>query len=239
MIATQPDPAALPLRRRQPTDEVACARALDWLAAPRRGGLFEVLGELGRWVASAPDAPEPGPPPARPATALEVHGPTRYAFALTVLPDALEPGRLLSRVQGFFTVPRMMGFVHVYRSRCLAQVVAMGQIWRHPGALPRGGERALLDLVEERLQGRFLRGAPSVVAGVGRLLLQVDAALYLARAQAGDEPLTDPQVLRAIALLEAQLDPALEDPRRVDPRLLEAWEDPAIAAAAASLFAPA
>jgi len=221
---------------------------LDPAARPPEGaGPYRALaGKLGRHLFPAMRklaAFAEGEPcdAVRPREPLGLPGPARYAFALTVQPDAVNTDRLLGRVQSLFALPRLMGFVHVYRSHHLDLALAMGQIWRHPGALPPESDALLLRFLRSRLRSRLaLRRAPSPAAGVTRLLLEVDLALYFARALAGEGPVTHEGVRRGLTLAERMTHPRWGGPdlSRCDPRLPGLWSDPGVASAAAILFEP-
>jgi len=203
--------------------------------------LFPAMRRLAAFAESAPVIPGGAYDGARPTEPLGLSGPARYAFALTVQSDALDTSRLMGRIQGVFTLPRLMGFVHVYRSLQLDEILAMGQIWRHPGVLPPESESLLLRFLRSRLRSRLaLRRAPSLAAGVTRLLLEVDLALYFARGLAGEGPVTHAGVRRGLTLAERMNHPLWGGPdlSRHDPRLPELWSDPGVARAAAILFEP-
>ncbi len=229
-----------PVREGISADEGQTRRALRRLLRGLGGRLFPALRRLAaaaeRWPEPIRGAPERSPRPARP---LDVYGPARHAFAQLLLPDALDPSTLLGRVQSVLTLPRMAGFVHVYKSRYLGRVIAQGQVWRHPGALPPESEALLLRFLRSRLHSRMIfRQSPGAAAGLTRLIFQVDAALYFARALAAEDPLSHRDVLQGLSVAELGLHyPG--DERAWSPRAPRLSDDPKLALAAATLFQPA
>ena len=212
--------------------------AADWSAALERvlaasgERLFPALTRLAAFVAAAPAPGVVTGDAAPPKDPLSLPGPARHAFVLTVRADMLNPDALFDRVRGALQMPSALAFVHVYRSRLLGRVVSMGQIYDHRGRLPPAGEARLLAFLREELRdGEILRASPSYTAGVTRLLLQVDAALYLTRAAAGDAPLSPDHVERGLTLARGL-------GVHVASGLPERWSDPEVARVAAYLFAP-
>jgi len=113
---------------------------------------------------------------------------------------------------------------------------------KHPGEIPEPSQALLCQLLRTRLQARqvFWR-VPTAAAGITRALLEMDAVLFFARALAPERPIEHEDVLRALNAVEFRIthQGTTLTLARSDARLRRAWRDPAVARAAAQLFAPA
>lgn len=218
--------------------DVEIQAAFEAVVAAMGQDVFGAMRQLATFAASAP---EPGsPPPAeRPDDAAAVDGALRMAFALTLYRDAVDSSSFLGRLGAVLTLPKLLAFAHSYRSRLLDIDVSMAEVLAHPGALPAESHALLVQLLKVRLLGRkVFSHAPSAVAGIGRLLLETDLVIYLARARATGRAIEHGDVLRALEAVELHVSGQAAR-GGVDARLRQAWGDPAVAMAAAQLFTPA
>jgi Fe-S-cluster containining protein len=199
--------------------------------------LFGAMRQLAAFAASAPEggcAPEA----LRPTDAAEVEGAVRLAFALTLYRDAVDSSSFLGRLGAVLTLPKLLAFGHRYRSRLLDIEVDMAEVLAHPGALPLDSHALLVQLLKVRLLGRkVFSHVPSGVAGIGRLLLETDLVLFLARALARGRDIEHRDLLQALEAVELHVS-AQAARGGVDARLRQAWGDPGVALGAAQLFTP-
>lgn len=217
---------------------------LDALVAELCGalddGLFPGLATLAAFTANTSDwAPHAALVP--PETVPQVSGDLRYALALTLYSDAVDSTRFWGRARGVIALPRMLTFSHRYTSRLVAVPIDMQAVFAHSGQVPGESQDLLLSWLRARLRGRqVLKDAPHFAAGTTRLMLQAAAVLYFARALATGRDITHADVLRALEGVELYIgnQQVVSTLAKLDPRLLRLWQDPAVAAGAAALFAP-
>ncbi|MCB9763323.1 MAG: YkgJ family cysteine cluster protein [Alphaproteobacteria bacterium] len=219
-------------------DTASLDALLDRLFAAMGDRLSHAMRQLALFAAQAPEIPTPSAlqqtPPQR------APGPVRYAFALTLYADLVDQSRFWDRLRGIWVLPRVLGFGHVYRSRLLDAPVSMRAVAAHPGALPAAGEALLIEVMRSRLRSRrVFKDVPSAVSGITRLLLQIDAVLYFARALATGRDITEDDVRRALRTVELYIanQAVVSALSRLDPRLAGFHADPAVALGAAELFA--
>jgi Fe-S-cluster containining protein len=215
--------------------------AFQGLRARLEGDLFAALRQVAAFVAAAPEPGEPEPA-RRPASAAEIPSALRFAFALTLYKDAVDASSFWGRLGGVFTLPKMLGFQHVYKSRLLGIDVDMSAVLAHPGTLPPESEALLLRVLRARLHGRkVFQGTPHATAGLTRALLELDAVLFFARALAAGRAIAHEDVWTALSAVELRISSqgAARGLAGLDPRLRQAWGDPEVARAAAQVFAPA
>ncbi|MCP4806643.1 MAG: YkgJ family cysteine cluster protein [Proteobacteria bacterium] len=168
-----------------------------------------------------------------------VSGEARYAFALTLYGDLLDVSSAWERLKGVFRLPRAMELSLVYQSRLLDCEVDMAEVMEHPGELPPESHRLLIRWMRSKLVGRAVfKDVPYAMAGITRLLLEVDAALFFSRALARGRAIEHADVLRAVRQTELfiagqRTTLALS---RLDPRLPGFWQSDAVRADAARLF---
>lgn len=142
--------------------------------------------------------------------------PVRFLFAATLFPDTLPADATGS--MGFFKrltlVPRLMALARlsgVYASRLLGCNVVLHEVLAHPvrEELEPAATALLLRYYRSRLWQRFPAGTRlPVVAGIHQHIHDLNAILFLARAEAlrqGTDNLTEPLIRQALARVEFHL----------------------------------
>jgi len=222
-----------------PDDEIE--QAFQGVAERMGSDLFAAMRQLAAFAQAAPQLGE-AEPQRRPQQVDEIPTSLRYAFAFTLYADVLDPTRFWERARGVLALPKMLVFSHRYQSRMLDIPIDMAQMLKHPGEIPEPSQALLCQLLRTRLQARqvFWR-VPTAAAGITRALLEMDAVLFFARALAPERPIEHEDVLRALNAVEFRIthQGTTLTLARSDARLRRAWRDPAVARAAAQLFAPA
>ena len=194
----------------------------DWIAALDLGeDVFDAMQALG--------GSSEGP----------ISGEARYAFAMTLYGDILDMGSAWERLKGVFRLPKALDLRLRYHSRLLDREIDMARVMAHPGVLPAESHALLVRWMRSKLVGRAVfKDVPFALAGVTRMLLETDAAIYFARALADDRDITHDDVLHAVRQTELFIGHqrttlALS---RLDPRLPGFWRSAAVRADAARLF---
>ncbi len=213
---------------------------VEALCATLQGDLFAALATLAAFTADTRDWARSNallPPEDIP----QVSGDLRYALALTLYSDAVDSTRFWGRARGVLALPKMLTFTHRYTSRLAAVPIDMAAIFAHPGAFPEPAHAVMTSWLRARLRGRLvLKDAPHFAAGTTRLLLQAAAVLYFSRALAPARDITTTDVLRGLEVVELYIgnQQVVNTLAKLDARLPRLWQDPAVAAGAAALFAP-
>ena len=181
-------------------------------------------------------------------TAAAAPLPARMLFAVTLYPDAVPegaPARLRLRDR-LLMIPRLMslsGMTGGYASRLLGRNVCIDAVLRHEVGTDLGPDatRLLLRYFRARFWQRLLIGTRlSVLAGLHQHILDFNAIVFLARAEAlatGASRLTEPLIAESLARVEFHI---ANQPRLYHQALrhwlLGALNEPAVAVASLRLM---
>lgn len=202
----------------------------------KRNVLWNDLQSGGK-LADSPDVPEITAF-ARPSDAPM---PTRFLFAATLFPDTLPPDATASMgvVRRLTLIPKLMALSRMsggYASRLLNRNVSISAVLNHEVApdLPQDATRLLTRYYRSRLWQRFPAGTRlPILSGVHQHILDLDAILFLARAEALNRQLhelTESLIRDALNRVEFHL----ANQQRLHENTLKGWmrtqlQNPAIA----------
>jgi hypothetical protein len=204
-------------------------RAARIFGEDREGSVWDRFAEVLMLLGQRAGRKDP-PPPAGFSRASAAPLPVRMLFAATLQPDIV-PADLVGQM-GLFgkltLIPKLIALASLsgaYASRLLGRNVRVDEVIRHPidPGLDAEATELLVRYFRSRLWARTLVGTRlSIVAGIHQHILDFNAIMFFARAEAqhaGASRLTPELIRRGLTLVEMHL---ANQPRLYD-QVLKGW----------------